>query len=40
MPEYVKGPIRQRGVVYTGEMENSTSDIKILNYKHMNDLLK
>lgn len=40
MPEYVKEPIRQRGVVYTGEMENYNSDIKILNYKHLNDLLK
>lgn len=39
MPKYVNAPIRQRAVVYAGEMENTLGDIKLINYKHLLQLL-
>ena len=27
-------------IVYTGDFENTVSDIKILNYKHLQDYLR
>lgn len=40
LPEWVATPVSDRTVVYAGELENEDKDIKLLNYKHMNKLLK
>lgn len=35
MPEWVKSPVTSRAVIYTGEMENTSGEIKLLNYRNM-----
>lgn len=35
MESYVKQPVLGRAVVYSGDYENNTSDIKILNYRNL-----
>ena len=35
LPEWIKTPIARRVIVYTGDFENVTRDIGLLNYKHL-----
>ncbi len=35
LSEWIKTPITNKMVVYTGDFENTASDIKILNYRHL-----
>ena len=39
MPSYIKAPIGQRAVIYTGDLENTLSDIQLLNYRHLHNIL-
>lgn len=39
MSKYVIGNIKQRAVVYAGEMENKLGEIQLINYLHFNDFL-
>lgn len=36
LPDWIKTPVTKRAVVYAGEFENSTADIKLLNYNSLN----
>ncbi len=33
-------PVTEKAVVYAGDLENSISDIQLLNYKHLNRFLQ
>ena len=35
LPEWIKTPIAHRAVIYTGDFENVTRDVALLNYKHL-----
>ena len=39
LSEWIKTPIKNKIVVYTGDFENTSSDIKLLNYKHLQAFL-
>lgn len=39
MKDLVKSPITGRAVVYTGTLEDTTGEIKILNYSHIGEIL-
>ena len=39
LSEWIKTPITNKMVVYTGDFENTASDIKILNYRHLQEHL-
>lgn len=39
MDEWVKGPVDGKAVVYAGSLENISGDIKLLNYRNMDDIL-
>ena len=38
LPDWIKTPVTKRAVVYAGEFENSTADIKLLNYNSLNNI--
>ena len=38
LQNWIKTPVTKRAVVYSGEFENSSSDIKLLNYNSLNKL--
>lgn len=40
LPEWIKTPVVRRAIVYAGEFENAVSDIKLLNYNNLDDLIK
>ena len=40
LPEWIKTPVIRRAIVYAGEFENAVSDIKLLNYNNLDDLVK
>jgi hypothetical protein len=40
LPEWIKTPVIRRAIVYAGEFENAVSDIKLLNYNNLDDLIK
>ena len=33
--EWIKTPIANKIIVYTGDFENTTGNIKVLNYRHL-----
>lgn len=35
MTEWVKSSVTSRAVIYTGEMENTSGEIKLLNFRNM-----
>lgn len=35
LSDWIKTPVVNKMIVYTGDFENTTSDIKILNYRHL-----
>ena len=35
LSDWIKTPVVKKMVVYTGDFENTTSDIKVLNYRHL-----
>lgn len=35
LAEWIKTPISNKLIVYTGDFENTTADIKVLNYRHL-----
>ena len=37
---WIKAPIRGKAVVYAGTFENTAGEIKLLNYTHVDDVLK
>ena len=37
--EWVETPVTKKAIVYAGDFENAQGDIKLLNYKHLTDLL-
>ena len=39
LPNWIKTPVTKRAIVYAGEFENSISDIKLLNYNNLNNML-
>ena len=39
LPEWIKTPVNNRLIVYSGDFENTVGDIKILNYKHLHTFL-
>lgn len=39
LPTWIKTPVVNKIVVYTGDFENTVSDIKILNYRHLQNSL-
>ena len=39
LQDWIKTPVTKRAVVYAGEFENNGSDIKLLNYNSLNELL-
>lgn len=40
MGNWVKEPVLGRAVVYSGQLENTSGEVKLLNYSHFEDLLK
>ncbi|MBR5982791.1 MAG: ATP-binding protein [Bacteroidales bacterium] len=38
LPGWIKTPVTKKAVIYTGDFENSVSDINLLNYNNMNQL--
>lgn len=40
MDELIKEPVESRAVVYTGNLENTAGDIKLLNYSNIDSLLE
>ena len=40
MDELIKEPVESRAVVYTGNLENTVGDIKLLNYSNIDSLLE
>lgn len=39
IPNWINTPITNRAVIYSGDFENTRSDIKLLNYNHLGDIL-
>jgi predicted AAA+ superfamily ATPase len=39
LPGWIKTPVTNKMVVYTGDFENAVSDIKVINYKHLHENL-
>ncbi len=39
IPNWINTPITNRAVIYSGDFENTSSDIKLLNYSHLGDIL-
>lgn len=39
LSQWIKTPIAQKMVVYAGEFENTMSDIKLVNYRHLSQFL-
>ncbi len=39
LPEWIKTPVTKRAVIYTGDFENSSSEIRLLNYNNMLSIL-
>ena len=39
LPDWIKTPVVKRAVIYSGEFENSTADIKLLNYNNLDEVL-
>lgn len=39
LSEWIKSPVRNKIIVYTGDFENTASDIKVLNYRHLQSYL-
>ena len=39
IPTWINTPITNRAVIYSGDFENTSSDIKLLNYNHLGDIL-
>ena len=39
IPNWINTPITNRAVIYSGDFENTSSDIKLLNYNHLGDIL-
>lgn len=39
LSEWIKTPVVNKLIVYTGDFENTSSDIKLLNYKHLQAFL-
>lgn len=39
IPNWINTPITNRAVIYSGDFENTNSDIKLLNYNHLGDIL-
>ena len=39
LPNWINTPITNRAVIYSGDFENTSSDIKLLNYNHLGDIL-
>ena len=35
LPEWIKSPVANKLIVYAGDFENTVSDVKLLNYKHL-----
>jgi predicted AAA+ superfamily ATPase len=35
LAEWIKTPISNKLIVYTGDFENTTANIKVLNYRHL-----
>ena len=35
LPEWIKSPVANKLIVYAGDFENTDSDVKLLNYKHL-----
>ena len=35
LAEWIKTPISNKLIIYTGDFENTTADIKVLNYRHL-----
>lgn len=40
LTSWIKTPVVNKMIVYTGDFENMVSDIKIINYKHLQDHLR
>lgn len=40
MPKWIKQPVAKRAIVYAGDYENNASDIQLLNYAHLDHILK
>ena len=37
---WINTPITQKAVVYTGDFENTAGHVKIINFKHLHEILK
>jgi hypothetical protein len=40
MDAYIKEPIGQKAVVYSGKLENTVADVKLLNYMHLTEIFE
>ena len=38
LQDWIKTPVTKRAVVYAGEFENNSSDVKLLNYNSLKEL--
>ena len=39
LPEWIKTPITNKIIVYTGDFENAAGSVKLLNYRHLHTYL-
>ena len=39
LSSWIKTPVRNKYIVYTGDFENTPSDIKVINYRHLQEYL-
>jgi predicted AAA+ superfamily ATPase len=39
LSSWIKTPVRNKYIVYTGDFENTASDIKVINYRHLLEYL-
>ncbi len=39
LPNWIKTPVVKRTVIYSGDFENTSSEIKLLNYNHLGEVL-
>jgi len=39
LPEWIKTPVTNRMIVYTGDFENTSGDIRLINYRHLHQHL-
>lgn len=35
LSEWIKTPVKNKIVVYTGDFENTVGDVKLINYRHL-----